>query len=508
MNRSLRLLFTLLFLSNLTSQVLKGQNDIDVLRYSQVGPYGDSRFMAMGGSFGALGANLSCMSYNPAGIAMYRNGEFDFTPGFRLQSTDATHYGSTNTGSTSKLDIANFGFVKSWDQNNPNPPNSSAYKKWNQRNAFGFNWNRLADFNFTTTIDGNGTNTSMINDFVSQANANGGNYPSNLNPIYEGLAYQTGLIGTVTPSDSSHYLGWQLPNGPIHQTKTINESGYMREAALSFAHAFSDQFYLGATIGFDKLNYTRNSVYQEAMPTSVGPGVTPYRGLEYDETLNTAGNGYNLKVGGIYRVSPSVRVGFYVHTPTLLHLTDNYQYTLTATYDTVGAGPFTYSSSSQPGAYSYKVITPGRVGGSVAYIFNRLLATNVDLEYVNYSAMKLGTTDGTTAFNSTNSIIQSKYSGTMNIRAGAELNIRPVILRVGYAGYGSPFGAVAVGQFVRSNFSAGVGFRGTSNWFFDMGLIYSHWSDNYYLYSAQFVKPTALTNSIIYFTGTLGVKFK
>ena len=72
------------------SSVAFAQNDIDAMRYSQTSSYGDARFMSMGGAFGSLGANVSCMNFNPAGIAMYRKGELVVTPGIQLQAADAT----------------------------------------------------------------------------------------------------------------------------------------------------------------------------------------------------------------------------------------------------------------------------------------------------------------------------------------------------------------------------------------------------------------------------------
>ncbi len=100
----------------LTTTVVVAQTDIDAIRYSQTQSYGNARFMSMGGAFGSLGANVSCMNFNPAGIAMYRKGEFVFTPGVQFQSADATHYGTNTTDFSSKLNISNIGFVAAWDQ--------------------------------------------------------------------------------------------------------------------------------------------------------------------------------------------------------------------------------------------------------------------------------------------------------------------------------------------------------------------------------------------------------
>lgn len=488
------------------------QDDIDAMRYSQTGAYGDARFTAMAGSFGALGANLSCINFNPAGIGLYRNGEFVFTPGVKLQTVNTTHYDNTSNDFSSKVNISNIGFVSAWDSKNTYPPSSKQYANFNQRNAFGISYNRLADFNTNTTIQGHPVNSSIINDFVNTAN---GYYPSQLSSTYEGLAYQTYLINSnadVKPGsvDSSHYVGTIQPN-PLQQTKTINTTGRMGELAASFAHSFNDKFYLGATLARVGVTYNRNSTYTE---TDYKSNDSIFRSLKYGEQLVTSGSGYNLKIGGIYRVNDQIRVGAYVHTPTSLNLTDNYQYSMDVTlhkpiYFPNNVSPYNYSpltaSNQSSGTFQYKVVTPARAGASVCYIYNKLLAVNADAEYINYASAKMK--DANNLLSGVNLTIASKYKSTVNIRVGAELNVRPVVIRAGFSSYGSPFGAPLSGKFVRNTFSAGVGFRGPRNVYLDLGLMYTQWKEDYYLYSAQFVNATQITNGVVYFTATLGVKF-
>ena len=70
------LFFNSLFLASVLSF---SQNDQDALRYSRTGVGGTPRNIAMGGAFGALGADMSCASYNPAGLGLYRKGEFVYS---------------------------------------------------------------------------------------------------------------------------------------------------------------------------------------------------------------------------------------------------------------------------------------------------------------------------------------------------------------------------------------------------------------------------------------------
>ena len=55
-----------------------GQNEIDVYRLSNTYVQGSARFDAMGGSFGALGAESGCIGINPAGFGRSSVSSFSF----------------------------------------------------------------------------------------------------------------------------------------------------------------------------------------------------------------------------------------------------------------------------------------------------------------------------------------------------------------------------------------------------------------------------------------------
>ena len=77
------------------------QNETDVLRYGWVAPLGSSRTVAMGGAFGALGADLGCMGINPAGLGLYRRGDLAVTTGLNSATTDASW--NTTASETAKF---------------------------------------------------------------------------------------------------------------------------------------------------------------------------------------------------------------------------------------------------------------------------------------------------------------------------------------------------------------------------------------------------------------------
>jgi hypothetical protein len=516
----------------LTSMVVVAQTDIDAMRYSQTQSYGDARFMAMGGAFGSLGANVSCMNFNPAGIAMYKKGEFVFTPGVQLQSANATSYGTSASDFSSKLNISNIGFVVAWDQQQrsyqpqpnyggggygpgygggrnrrqnqqPRPQNSTpSLHRW----SFGMDYNRIADFNFHTTINAFVPASNSI--MSSMANAANGNSPGNFNPFYEGLGYNTGLINPVSngqyDSLSTQYQGLNTfpatPPGLVYQTtKSIQSSGRTGELAFALAHSFGDKFYLGGTIGVPIIKYNYQSTYTESDYKNVGP---VFQSLQYQESIATTGAGINFKLGGIYRFNSGIKIGLYGQTASYYKLTDNYQNTMTANYD---SSQYNNSATSPAGTYTYKLRTPGKAGVSVSYVFKKLLAFSVDGEYVNYSNARFS--DNLGSFTSVNQTIQQKYTGTANLKAGVELNMRPVVFRMGVASYGSPFGNVLSGQFVRNSLSGGIGFRGAHKVYLDLGFVYTLWSETYYVIDPLYVNPSNINYAKTYITATLGIKF-
>lgn|GEM_PF-362875 len=524
------------------NMVALAQNDVDAMQYSQTSFYGDARFMSMGGAFGSLGANLSCLNFNPAGIAMYHKGELVFTPGLKFQGENATHYGTSASDFSAKLNISNVGFVAAWNQQPRSPqanrnysqqyrgdqygPGSNQNKpqKQNaavnpqavtQRHAIGISYNRIADFNYHSTISGYAPGSSIMNSFRDAAN---GYSPSQLNDFYEGMAYQTYLINPNSGTDTTHYYGWpDLVNNTqvLKQTKTIQSSGRVGELAFGYAHSFNDRFYLGVSMGIPLVKYNYQSIYTEEDTKNEVPY---FNSLQYQENLITTGAGYNFKGGAIYRFNSDIKIGLYAQSPTYYKLTDNYQNSLSAAYDSAfipdgnGGVMSTSSYTSAAGNYTYKLNTPGKIGGSISYVYSKLLAFSVDGEYVDYSNAKFAETAanqlvGNNSYGDVNQTIKLKYTGTANLKAGVEFNIRPVVIRAGFASYGSPFGDVLSGKFVRNSFTGGIGFRGAHSVYLDLGFTYTVWKEQYYVIDPMYVQPSNVNFSNLYVTATLGIKF-
>ncbi|MEC8853211.1 MAG: hypothetical protein VYD33_02075, partial [Bacteroidota bacterium] len=301
-----RLLFTLLSVSLFYNS--NAQTEIDALRYSQNNIVGTARFSAMAGAYGALGADFTTLSYNPAGIGFYQFSELTFTPS--IGNAVATTYfgGEKNEDEKFHSNFSNFGYVVS---------SSKSGNEWKRINlAFGYN--KTANYKKRTYISGENNSTSMIDNFVSNAQ---GNTIDNLNSFTELLAWNTYLFDPLDTIDNGNYISNLNSSLSKKQEKVINSNGSSGEYVFSVGTSYEDRIYLGATIGMPSINYYEKSTYTESEFIDTAAHLQSF---DHDEELSTTGKGFNLKVGVITRLNDWIRVGGTLHSPTFYDMEDEY----------------------------------------------------------------------------------------------------------------------------------------------------------------------------------------
>ncbi|MCY7410907.1 MAG: hypothetical protein LH473_11590 [Chitinophagales bacterium] len=267
----------------------QAQSDEDALRYTQLSFGGTARFMGTSGAFGALGADFSTLSFNPAGIGVYRSSEFSFSPSVTSINTDATFGGNTLQGNRAPFNISSFGVVFSQDLTRKDPTN-----KWKRFNV-AFGANRLNDFNSNTYFKGVNPDNSMIDFYVAEANSKGGTNPNSITNTYSfgsGLFYQTYLINP-TASDSTQYTGI-VNSGNIEQSGYISQEGSNTEYLFSFGGNYDDHLMLGMTVGLPSINYNSYTTFTESDINSV---YGHFESFTKTDNLNTNGLGIKAKLG-------------------------------------------------------------------------------------------------------------------------------------------------------------------------------------------------------------------
>jgi len=464
---------------------VNAQSDVDVIRYSTDFFGGTARYSSMGGAFGAVGADFSTLSTNPAGLGVYRKSEFTFTPSFYTGETSSAYNGSTTDDQKFNVNLGNLGMVWAIKTN--------SRSQWKFVN-FGIGINRENDFNNSMTIKGT-TNGSMMDLFAANAQ---GSSPANLDPFSTQLAFNSSLIDT---SSGTNYIP-EVPDKGTTQIKTVNTSGSMQEMVLSMGANYNNRLYIGGTLGFPFVNYYEHSIYKE---TDNEPDTLSnyFQSLSFDQRLTTTGAGFNFKLGLIYVPIDmdilKVKVGAAFHSPTYYSMNDSWNSTMTSNFDN-GYSAISYSPN---GSFDYQIITPKKEIGSLAIQIGHLGTISADYEYVDYSEARIYS--NSYDFSSVNNTITQKYTAAQNIKVGAEVVLGMFSIRGGYDIFGSPY-KVSTENGKRTAITAGFGII-DKRYFIDFGYVYSFSKDDYYIFNADYInaaKNKYITNN---FLMTIGFKF-
>ena len=112
----------ILIIGVISMPILNAQSISDVVRYSDTDIQGTARFRAMAGAFGALGGDMSAVSLNPAGSAIFNTSHAAFTLSNDESDNQAAYFGSPFASSESNLDFGQAGGVFVFNNMNDNDP--------------------------------------------------------------------------------------------------------------------------------------------------------------------------------------------------------------------------------------------------------------------------------------------------------------------------------------------------------------------------------------------------
>ncbi|MFN4234764.1 MAG: OmpP1/FadL family transporter [Bacteroidia bacterium] len=476
---------------------MQAQNADDAFRYSFTGITGTTRYTSMGGAFGALGGDASVASYNPAGIGVYRRSEITFTPSFFYQNVTSNFKNQVAEDFKYNFNIGNFGYIGKIDHYN------TTGEGWIS-SSFGITYNRINNFHSNVLIEGKNSQSSLLDVWYNQAAViNGKQNPSNLDPFGAGLAWETYLLDTI-PTDTVNNLPWEYysqissPNMGNLQRKAMNMTGSMAETAISYAGNYSNKLFIGASIGFPTIRFRYNSIHTE----EVNPQDTNsiLKSFNYREDLYTRGNGFNFKVGVIYRLNDYVRLGGALHTPTFYSLSDSWSSRISANY--INGATLQYDSPN--GSFNYSLNTPMRAIGSLAFVIAQKGLISADYEFVDYSNMRLRS--NTYKFFDENDDIRRSYSAAGILRVGAEYRAEPFALRVGYANWANAYRPNVANNSSRNDFSFGLGIR-EKEYYIDFAYLISISNSSYYIYDPGLVSATKLNTTNNHFMVTIGFRY-
>ena len=340
---------------------------------------GTARYVGMGGAMEALGADISVINSNPAGIGLFRRSSGSVS--FGLVSQDGAS--SFKYGNKTNASFDQAGFVYSLRDGRRTFIN------------FGFNYHKSKNFDYILNAASglNGASQHKLSYMKALANENNLDktssgwrgkfaYTSQLDNLYYNTLMMTSSDGFFYNDASGYEFGRA-------------ETGYIGEYDFNTSVNVNDRVYLGITIGIHDVHYTGHSLYNEAL---VNLNNQTAGDITVNDERRITGTGYNASFGIILRpvdASP-FRIGLSVSTPTWYDLkTSNYTYLINNTKaDGGGKLQGDYPNYTTGESYEFKLFTPWKFGVSLGHTVGNYLALGASYEYSDYSRLDTRVNDG------------------------------------------------------------------------------------------------------------------
>lgn len=459
------------------------QDYTDALRFNANDVVGTARTQALGGAYGAVGADLTSMSINPAGMALYRATELGLTLGVNVAKAESEFFAQKATDDRVRVSFDQLGVNFSFGRMREEGGGAVAH-------SFFVGYNRLADFNGKYVYNDNFSRNSLLDYFCFDEQISGGTTGA--------LAYSAYLTEDTTVATSGgesaklRFNVWEEltgdenyvnpnfridenGNGIISLRRWVDESGSKGDIPIGYAVNISNKLYVGGSINIKTLTYDRKVVHSESFEGYAAVDNAPTN-FSYRVRLEQDGTGVGFNLGVIYRPINALRVGFALHSPTFFSVNEKY-------YADITNPARNLVVSSDRYEYEYKYRAPSRFVASVAGVFGNVGLLSFDYERTNNKRSKFSSDDeefgvGTTTsgiYDAINAEMKDRILTASNtFRVGGELSVlRPVYLRAGYrqttSAVRSPY---YVNEAKNYAISGGVGLR-MNNFFVDLAYVCS-----------------------------------
>ena len=492
-------IFLLSFL--LVSAGVSAQDIYQLGDFSATDLNGTARYVGLGGAMNSLGADLSTMSTNPAGTALYRHSDIAVTASIASQLDADKFHGKNPT----HVNFDQIGFVYALNLNG----NTTKFLN------FGFNYHKSKDFNTlvnTSRSDlGNFGNASATWQYADLANF-WGVTGTNANPVPSAqMAYEDWLINDDGTGNYDAY-------GATANAFRKAQWGSLQEYDINLGLNLSNQFYLGFTVGMHNVDFNSYMEYDEALITSANVAAG---NMYLTDHRDVSGTGVDFKAGMIIRPIKDnpFRFGFSFSTPTYYNLKMRSTTYLDVDYaDASQTDPHQWTDVD----YKYNLYTPWKFNFSLGSTFFNCLAVDAEYEYADFSKAKIsydrgGWLDDWGDYyddNEDDEALKNEadrhMKGVSTIKLGLEYMVDPhVALRVGYNYVSSPYNKSAYrNQFINSasldyttttdymnlseinRFTCGIGLT-FGKFYADAAYMYQNQHGDFYAFNTQMNNPSA-----------------
>lgn len=432
----------------------QAQDITDAVRYSSDQLTGTARFRAMSGAFGALGGDLSAISINPAGSAIFLSSAATVTLSYNRRNNNTQYFNGVTSNRDSDVYFDQAGAVLVFNGINENSP----WKKF----TLGVNYSQNSSYDDSFLADGNSTN-SIDSYFLDFANGIPLKFLEDEDYIFLGenlgfgaqqafLGFQGFIIDPVSTDLSNTNYTSSVAQGNFDQRYTYKSTGLNGKFAFNFATKYQDFLHLGINLNAHFLNYDRATRLVELNSNSG----SETNEILFTNNLSTTGNGFSLQLGTIANVSDNIRLGITYDTPTWYLIEEQ-----TTQYLETYSNEFQETVVVNPNVVNvypdYRLKTPGKLTGSLAVLFGDTGLLSFDYSYKDFSNTELRPSNDPD-FEFQNNLISNNLKAVSTYKIGGEYRIEKWSLRGGYRFEESPYeNEKTLGDL--NGYSAGIGYN-------------------------------------------------
>ncbi len=427
-----------------------------------------ARSMGLAGAFGAVGADFSNATSNPAGMAFFRKIEIGLGLGLRTSDVLSSYLNQNSSGDYTAIQFNNLGLNYSRQQTEWIGDSLAVKKTGLVSWSIAIGMNNKADLHERIRLNGFNQSNTLATSYMQSANQFAYSDLNSLD-VYESQAYQVGILDTVSHGNYYGYTS-DYSSGQLQQSGEVNRNGQRRDYFLSGGLNYSNKLYLGATIDVVSLGFEEQRYWKETDVSNV------YNTMDYIDVLDDKqykGIGGILSVGGIYRFSDYFRMGAHIKTSSSL---DMKQWTSINTM----LKNNTWNQQDAEYTHHYYLEIPFRTGLQMVASHPQYGLLSLEGDFINYANSQVNYYedeygDLDTEEDQFKQDVKTYYKGTFNFRGGVEARVlKDFRLRGGLGYYGSPWrneedelGA----DYSKLTMALGLGYRHEpSNLVFDLGF--------------------------------------
>jgi hypothetical protein len=416
----------------LTSAPLYAQTGEDAFRFMQRAPGVGVRALGMGGATGAGIGDFADLAFNPAGIAFARTSQFS-------------------------------GSIDFWNTENAGVYELPAFTRSRTSDIRQTNLGHLAYLYRAPTVRG-----ALV---VGGALSHTANYERTLN--FEG--------------DYAHWTG-----GRIFHDGRVTDEGGLRTLHIGGGWEAAENVMVGVTANFSFGQYRfRGREEHETDLAGFVPDDLDFDLLVIDDNFTSDLAGFGIRAGIASAITPGVRLGFSIETPTFLSVNEVYASRIDALY----LGDW-FVDEDRQGEFDYSITTPWRLGGGITFTEGAVTVAG-DLEMVDWSQMRLRASRDRAYFDDVNEDIRERFGLALNGRLGAEFAVGDLRLRGGLGFQQDPRQNAEVDR-ARTSISAGVGYVMGGQVEINAGWTQEAFNDRYVPYAETSVNaPVPVINETV-----------